>query len=544
MLVNLIWEFIPRTMFLVLLTITLLDFATVVVSAVPKDHHKHQVLILGAGATGIAAAKYLHENDVTDFVILEGTNRIGGRVKEVQFGGKTIELGANWIQPGDAATNPLVNLSTSLNLQGKKSDWSSSIIRNGTGDDVTAEASKRQEDLGRATDYAYELANEIIDKNLSDMSIRAALRLGGWNPTTPLDKIVEYFEYDFEYAGIPYITSLRSTVTVENGEAIFVTDQRGFAHFLRVMADDFLEDKDPRLQLEKVVQTIAYNDDGVTVTCKDGSTYIGDFAIITFSIGVLQSDTVEFIPELPDWKVEEIFQFDMAMYTKIFLKFPQGTPRFWDSHEYILYCDQRRGYYPVWQNLEADGLFENGTNLLLVTVTGEESRRVEYLNDQEILTEIMITLRKMYGSNIPDAEEIMLERWSRDPLFFGAYSNWPVEVSAECHRRLQANVGPLYFGGEATEPLWNGYVQAGLFTGEREAKKIMRCMEGICEKYTPKVKKAGCTYSGAINFDNEATVDDGSCVFSGHQSNASRNTITVSPFVLCTIVATFFSEMF
>ena len=44
-----------------------------------------------------------------------------------------------------------------------------------------------------------------------------------------------------------------------------------------------------------------------------------------------------------------IYQFDMAVYTKIFLKFPK---KFWPEgkgREFFLYASSRRGYYGVWQ---------------------------------------------------------------------------------------------------------------------------------------------------------------------------------------------------
>ena len=49
------------------------------------------------------------------------------------------------------------------------------------------------------------------------------------------------------------------------------------------------------------------------------------------------------------WKVTAIYQFDMAVYTKIFLKFPK---KFWPEgkgREFFLYASSRRGYYGVWQ---------------------------------------------------------------------------------------------------------------------------------------------------------------------------------------------------
>lgn len=45
-----------------------------------------------------------------------------------------------------------------------------------------------------------------------------------------------------------------------------------------------------------------------------------------YSLGVLQSDNVEFEPPLPEWKRESLLSFHMTTYTKIFLKF---NKRFW-----------------------------------------------------------------------------------------------------------------------------------------------------------------------------------------------------------------------
>lgn len=47
---------------------------------------KTKVLIIGAGAAGIAAASRLLEQGIDDFIVLEATNRIGGRINTVNFG--------------------------------------------------------------------------------------------------------------------------------------------------------------------------------------------------------------------------------------------------------------------------------------------------------------------------------------------------------------------------------------------------------------------------------------------------------------------------
>ena len=47
---------------------------------------KTKVVILGAGMTGIAAAQALHNASVTDFIIVDVNDYIGGRVKHTSFG--------------------------------------------------------------------------------------------------------------------------------------------------------------------------------------------------------------------------------------------------------------------------------------------------------------------------------------------------------------------------------------------------------------------------------------------------------------------------
>jgi len=56
-----------------------------------------RVLIIGAGASGLAAARILEKNKI-DFSILEATDRLGGRLKEdTTFANFPLDLGAEWI---------------------------------------------------------------------------------------------------------------------------------------------------------------------------------------------------------------------------------------------------------------------------------------------------------------------------------------------------------------------------------------------------------------------------------------------------------------
>lgn len=59
------------------------------------EEYEADVVILGAGMAGVAAAWKLNQltDDDMKMIVVEGGDRIGGRVKEAQFGGQTVELG-------------------------------------------------------------------------------------------------------------------------------------------------------------------------------------------------------------------------------------------------------------------------------------------------------------------------------------------------------------------------------------------------------------------------------------------------------------------
>lgn len=71
--------------------------------------------------------------------------------------------------------------------------------------------------------------------------------------------------------------------------------------------------------LNTVVSGVNYTDELVTVIMDDGSCIEADYAICTFSLGVLQQEVVDFEPAFPYWKSEGIYSLSMGTYTKIFL---------------------------------------------------------------------------------------------------------------------------------------------------------------------------------------------------------------------------------
>jgi len=74
-----------------------------------KSDFQGNVIIVGAGAAGLAAAKKLEEKGI-GYQILEATDKVGGRIqKNENFADFPIDLGAEWIHEDKSILNYLIN---------------------------------------------------------------------------------------------------------------------------------------------------------------------------------------------------------------------------------------------------------------------------------------------------------------------------------------------------------------------------------------------------------------------------------------------------
>jgi polyamine oxidase len=466
-------------------TVTAL-FAILCFKAVPLLSKEYteldaDVLILGAGMAGISAGKTLSDSGETNFLILEGGDDIGGRVKAVQFGGVTIELGANWIQGlfsnGSAEKNPLWPLKEKFDLEGNITNFFDLIIYrpNGlkVGEDVVDNIFKRfNASVSRITKESLNRKQ----KGHSDLKLRSALRFAGWHPQSSVEKFAEWFRTDFCFAERPEVTSMLANYPQYTYKAYgpyeyFVSDPRGYSTIIKGLANEYLTpnyESDPRLHLKEVVKKIEWKECCVCVTVersdRSNRTYCAKTAIHTFSLGTLQAGTVEFVPQLPEEKHYAISILDMAYYLKVFVEFPYS---FWDDAEYVGFGTYRKGYYPVFQPLNVgDGkFFPPNTPVLLFTVITSEAVRVSTQPKNITMSEIHQLLQTMYGEGVPAPIDIYVPDWIQNPLFHGTFSNYPADLNDEIYKNFLKPLGTLVFSGEATSEDYAGFVHGAYLSG-------------------------------------------------------------------------------
>ncbi|KAL8154375.1 hypothetical protein V2J09_012135 [Rumex salicifolius] len=436
------------------------------------------VIIVGAGISGISAAKVLTENGVDDLVILEASDRIGGRIRDEDFAGVKVELGAGWIAGvGGREVNPVWELAKECRLRTCFSDYSNARYNIYDRFGKIFPSGLASDSYNKAVESAIQKLGSEADSNFDELQTA---------PKSPIELAIDFILHDFEMAEVEPI----STYTEYGEREFLVADERGYVHLLRKMAETFLlnaegEILDNRLKLNKVVREVQQSKNGVTVTTEDGCSYDANYVILSVSIGVLQSDLVSFVPALPRWKTEAIEKCDVMVYTKIFIKFPYA---FWPcgpGKEFFIYAHERRGYYTFWQHMENA---YPGSNILVVTLTNEESKRVEAQSDQDTLKEAMEVLKNMFGPDIPDATSIL------------------------------APVGRIFFTGEHTSERFNGYVHGGYLSGIDTGKALL----GDMTKEKNKDRNCDNQRLEMVSFSNSVTNTPNDKLYGLHNYELSR----------------------
>ena len=461
------------------------------------------VLILGAGMSGVAAARTLFVNEIKDFIILEAEDEVGGRMRFDEK--RNIELGANWIHGLDLFNRTLHPL------------WREWVKCDDDGPDgsVTPDFENVYDETGNPYDISenksYRLSEIAFKKavlkagNISDhtadeyISVRGALSESNWTLQNSIDKLIEWVIVDYYFGVAPEELGLvhsypddalvafleRDEKGVARREYVdyLISDDKGFSYVVKCLARDFMNTS--RLKLKTRVTKVETLDDFVCVTVNDGSRYCGLYAILTFSMGVLQAaihgekDAVHFKPDLPQNVKGYINQVTMVDYVPLFLIFEES---FWNEtdleQQVIGYASELKGYYPLFFTVK------NVNNTLFVHVTGDLARRVLRQNKNATSNEIMTILRKIYNESIPDPIDIVVTNWSIDPLFMGAYEAYGPGVPENIVKELLKPInGRLHLAGSALNASHYGFVHVAYGSGVNVAKRVAEVLNA--GKYNP-----------------------------------------------------------
>ncbi len=418
-----------------------------------------KVIVVGAGAAGLTAARLLHDHG-REVVILEGRERIGGRMHTFDFGGTPVDEGANWIH--GVPENPLHDLVQAAGIATRKDDFGqprrSMVFDSGTGRTINVARTlfmlwRANRLAGRFTHDApttsYPEANlaERLEKEIAGVRGETSKRLFRYGFRTIVDLTMA------EKSELLHPNALAINPDYEDTDDYVI--QGGYRRLVELLAADL----DIRMG-SRVVQ-IRYDEHGVTVVT-DTAKYPGSHVIVTVPLGVLKTNAITFDPPLPEPKTQAIESLGFGNVEKIFLKF--GTP-FWrsspDQTKHLLHVSDTLGDFPAFLDLAST----SGQPVLCSIISGDQARALA--QDAEPLIERATDILKaMFPDDYQDPVAVHVSEWQKDRFAGGSYSTPVATSTADDYDALAAPVGGrVLFAGEATFRARAGFVEGAMGSG-------------------------------------------------------------------------------
>jgi monoamine oxidase len=382
------------------------------------------VVIVGAGTAGLAAARILAERGVS-FVILEAKSRVGGRAfTDTSSFGVPFDHGAAWIHQADH--NPFTPMAH----------------RNGY-------------TLVPHDDHGEQL---FVDTRLASPTERAAYA-EAWYEVTSILRGIGHSGQDVAPAGLLPV-NLPWTNVVKNWigpldlgadiESFSAADwwsldystpslmiREGYGRFISDLA------KGVPVQTSTPVTTIRWGgSNGVTVETPSG-TIQAKACIVTVSTGVLAAESIRFDPALPTEKHRAISDLPMGLVAKVALQFDGSTRFGLRENDWLSYTRDSNevAYFLSWPF---------GDNLMIGTVGGKFAWDLTRAGEQAAIDFALGELRRLFGPEV-DRSFVrgVFTGWGSDADVRGAFAIARPGGSAARDQLAQPVENRLFFAGEA-----------------------------------------------------------------------------------------------
>lgn len=388
----------------------------------PARAGEPDVVVIGAGAAGIAAAKQLQAAG-RSVVVLEGRGRLGGRTFTDTSLGPAYDAGAMFIHW--AERNPWTEIARELGVPTPNESWGGGFQLFQNGKPMAAS------DRARRRGAFGEIDRRLETADLQGRDISIAELLGDLGPElAPVASSGLLLSIGEESARI----SARDYQRLWSGDDYVVPS--GYGHLVARYAAGL------DIRLSQPVTAIDWSGAGVAIATASGMLR-ARACIVTVPVGVLKAGAIRFTPELPARTRDALAGIGMGALTKIALKL----------------TGERFGIAPGTTYFEAGAagrllsfeLFPGDQDLVVGYCGGDYARELSQGGAEAAREHVVDLLASMIGGDLRKAAgPVSFPAWWTDPFSRGSYSVC-LPGHAAARDALAEPVGDrLWFAGEAT----------------------------------------------------------------------------------------------
>ncbi|SDQ22139.1 FAD-dependent oxidoreductase [Pseudovibrio sp. Tun.PSC04-5.I4] len=409
------------------------------------------VIVIGAGIAGLTAARDLTDSGYT-VLVLEASNKVGGRIRTNRALGVPVEEGAGWIHGPDG--NPIMDLALQTNQKTFVTKDDNFTVYDVKGKGLP---NKMISQMGEEHEEMLDLIGSGLSK---DMPLSEALE--HMAPQMTRDPVFKWMTSAY--------TEFDTGSPVSELSAMYFNQDDAFEGDDVVLVDGYDRLMEPLSQgvhvlKRKPVRRIAYHERAGVFVETNREVFQADFVVVTVPLGVLKAQDIEFIPPLPETHRNAFERIGMGDITKVALKFddlhwPEKT-------QYFGLMTENPGQWNYFLNHKP---FIDA-NVLTAMSFGNYSRMIERMDHDYMLEDAMKAVRTMFGDNMADPRHYIATQWSKDPYTKGAYSYAKIGCTPNDFNLLATPIGKcLTFAGEHTNFQYHGTVHGAYLSGKQAAE--------------------------------------------------------------------------
>ena len=401
-----------------------------------------EVVVIGGGAAGIAAAKRLCRASV-DCLLVEARPRLGGRAWTVTDGsGFALDLGCGWLHSADR--NPWVGVAEQQGATIDKTPppWMRPALARGFPPD-------EQSDFRQALGQLFARVEEAAQRE-TDMAASALLDPGcRWNGL--INAVSTYI------AGVELDRLSVKDFDRYEDSGINWRVVEGFGTLIGGYGADLA------VELDCEVRRIDHCGRRLRIETSKGAV-AADRAIVTVPSTVLATERIQFTPALPA-KVEAARGLPLGLDDKLFMSL-ENADEFAQDVRLFGHTDRAAtaGYH----------FRPFGRPMIEAYFGGKLASDLEAQGEAAFFDFAVAELTGVLGTGFAGrVKPIRVHRWGRDPFALGAYS-FALPGFADCRRTLAEPIdGRLFFAGEACSSHDFSTAHGAWHTGVAAAEQII-----------------------------------------------------------------------